>query len=290
MSDQPMAYNTYNNKFYIVNSISNHDAKIYIDKDSYLKFRNSDKDKSIQDLQRKGIALPILTTEHHTSIFHRYMLEISKCCSKESGDVDFCNIKLVHKKPYRRYEFQLTAQTIVLFYHRNYPFGDFEFEGRRYRWIVYSEFNSLKDINYRFALYELSPERLTLMSDTTGQVNEESPLIDDFLGRDWNSSFESRDFEQLTTPKRIGQFDITDRFILGVKNGQFEINTPTEINTINNVPEDILLFLSMIALLKVEEEIKENEEKIKHSSLFSNFDPTAARVLKMQNASLNNFI
>lgn len=269
MSDQPITYNNFNNKFFFLNSLSNYDAKVFIDEDTYRKFKDFRKyDRTTKQLQQQGFVLPILKTNFHRGLFSSNVMEVSKCRPQESGEFsdsnwhDYCKVKLVHKSPYRRYEFQMKRQTVVLVHHKKYPFADFEFNGVRYRWIKYSNVSFLKENEYRFDLYELPMEKPSLMSNQRkGQANEKSVLMENFLGNFWFKSVKEKNLEDLTTTRRIGRYDSTERTLLGVKKGQFEVNTSMEINNIKDIPDDIMLFLMMITMFKAEEEVKETNQK-----------------------------
>ncbi|CAH6719384.1 hypothetical protein CLIB1444_02S07316 [[Candida] jaroonii] len=268
-SIQPIAYNRFNNKFYILNNVTTHNAKAFIDEDSYRKFKDFRKsDRTVKDLQRQGFALPIFKSKHHTGLFCDYLLEINRAYPPTSGEfsddnfVNFCKVKVVHRRPYIRYDFEIPGQTVILFHHKNYPFADFEFNGVRYRWIKLSHTDLLNHMDYKFILYELPRGKLTFLSESNrGTIDNNHPLLGNFLGRKWFGTIKDKELQQLTTSKKIGQFDLTDRNLLGVKKGQFEINSDTCIKSIKDIPDDIMLFLSMITLFKLEQDIADSRNK-----------------------------
>ncbi|CAH2351758.1 hypothetical protein CLIB1423_04S05292 [[Candida] railenensis] len=183
--------NKIDRKFVVYNEPYSGDVISFVSEDAHDDYElflstntsdSSEQQSSSSDTQRSGIALPLLSTQHHllaSLISPRYMSIYRYQIPPESRVFDkladrylFCEVKRRRRFKYHVYEFKFTPNPlddnenfkIFMVHHRRYKFADISlFNGHRYRWIA-EDIWSLRS-NWNYQLHQLKDGQRSLFDN-----------------------------------------------------------------------------------------------------------------------------
>ena len=263
--------------FLISNKRYGYNTRTFISEDGYEKYKafkllDSDNPnyKMVQELQNKGVALPIfyshyllnLLTKEYLTIYKFKLPQLGKSFNEETDKVKFCSIQRTNKKHYRRYclNFHELDHTLYLFHHHRFPIVDFLYKNKRYRWIFYDDFNHGHDFNY--SLFELDPEQTSLTDNLTSSnhVDNSNLLLGNAVKGFFMNQLKSYNIEtcKFVPTKKLAHLNfLKHQSLFGEnKNSQFDIFQTVESESIDQISEDTLVFSVMAVLFKIIEDVK----------------------------------
>ncbi|CAH2353017.1 hypothetical protein CLIB1423_09S00958 [[Candida] railenensis] len=256
--------------------IIGYEITTFVSQDARTKYKSLKevKTKHVLDLQRSGFAIPLLRTDHSwKSLFSHTLLKIFKFVpppldqdrlfDPKKDRYEFCIVKKWENSSYNRFEFNFTPNptkkadnfTLFMIYHRRYPIADISpYKGRRYRWITPKLWSLQMD--WAYELHELNEGQDSLIDDLQhdGKVSKSNPL----LGSAWknsllpqvrdNSRFRGREHGVVVYHEKLYK-------VSPVRFGYSEpvsanVGEQRELESINSVSDEALVFLCMVSVLK----------------------------------------
>lgn len=277
--DIPIQENKYHHAFAITNKQSWLIYKVFIDEDSmhkYKAFKDNKHNNMVADLQHQGKCLPILKTHCNTySAFKKGYLSVDKFSPPAIGDTFSTKkhgnpysrvIKHTHLK-YTKFEVELPEGTVMLYKHRRFPIVDFVHKEKRFRWLYYSDYRARTgEYKYTYSLFEIDEYQPSLVDDLVdGEVNKNNLLIGSTVKNIFSKSNFKRnyDVESFVSTKKICQIRYLNRQkMFGSRpTAVFEFSSDQEIESIKDVTPEVMRYLTMALIFKMEQDIKENNRQ-----------------------------